>query len=185
MAGYLVLVDQSNLPSFGGFALDTGELVFGRSPECDYVLNHPTVSRRHAKVVVTEAAILVHDLGSRNGTYIDEARVRGGSPIVAGQRLRLGSVTLLLANGKPATDGPGSEPETRSSQPGAKASPDTVKLSPAQDRVFKQLLKGLSEKEIARRLRMSTHTVHHHVHAILRRFSVHSRPELLAMFLSK
>ena len=56
-------------------------------------------------------------------------------------------------------------------------------LSEAQQRVFDELLSGLPEKAIARRLRLSTHTVHNHIRAIFRHYEVHSRAELLARHL--
>jgi pSer/pThr/pTyr-binding forkhead associated (FHA) protein len=185
MGGYLVVVDQTNLPSFLAFSLETGETVLGRSPECDHVINHPTVSRRHAKVVVTETSITVADLGSRNGTYIDGLRVGESSTIAEGQQLCLGAVTFVLASNEPESPEPG-EVKTKSCPRGAPlTSADGVKLPPGQERVFKELLNGLSEKEIAARLRLSRHTVHNHVRAILGRFAFHSRSELLAAFVSK
>src|SRR5688572_12109731 len=61
----------------------------GRSPDCDVVLDHPTVSSHHARLSWTGATLLVEDLASANGTFVDDkrirtARVRPGSEIRCG-----------------------------------------------------------------------------------------------------
>jgi DNA-binding NarL/FixJ family response regulator len=63
-------------------------------------------------------------------------------------------------------------------------SPAPSQISAAQNRVFQKLLKGLSDKEIAHELKISPKTVHQHVQAIFRTMGVHSRPELLASFIT-
>src|SRR5271166_6255477 len=74
-----------------------GGQVLGRSPRCDFQLSHPTVSSRHAELLLCDESLSVCDLGSRNGTYVD------GIPIDCvrldvGQSLRLGLVTLQVAD---------------------------------------------------------------------------------------
>lgn len=61
--------------------LYAGENSVGRSPDCHVVLNEPTVSRRHAAIVIEGESIYLEDRGSTNGTYLNghkirEARVR-------------------------------------------------------------------------------------------------------------
>ena len=53
-------------------------------------------------------------------------------------------------------------------------------LSPRQRQTLECLLAGLSEKQIAARMRLSPNTVHHHIKALHRHFGVSSRSELLA-----
>jgi DNA-binding CsgD family transcriptional regulator len=57
-----------------------------------------------------------------------------------------------------------------------------IKLSPRQQQTLELLLAGDSEKQIARKLKLSPHTVHVYVKAIYRSFGVNSRAELLARF---
>ena len=57
----------------------------------------------------------------------------------------------------------------------------TTGLSPRQAETLKLLLQGQSEKQVARALGVSVHTVHVYVKAIYRRFDVSSRAELLAL----
>lgn len=68
-------------------------LVFGRDPGCDVTLDHPTVSARHARLVLTRSGIVLEDLGSTNGTYVDDARIDRVA-VERGTNVRLGDVIL-------------------------------------------------------------------------------------------
>jgi DNA-binding NarL/FixJ family response regulator len=57
-------------------------------------------------------------------------------------------------------------------------------LSPRQRETLRCLLEGASEKQAAKKLNLSRHTVHLYVTALYRRFDVHSRAELLTKVLS-
>jgi pSer/pThr/pTyr-binding forkhead associated (FHA) protein len=53
-----------------------GESVMvGRDHTCAIVLTHPAVSRRHARITLSNGAYLLEDLKSANGTYVNNARV--------------------------------------------------------------------------------------------------------------
>src|SRR5262249_46480118 len=74
-------------------------MVIGRAAEqCDLVVAHPTVSRRHARLRLSGDALQVEDLGSTNGTAIGGRMLRAGEPeaIQAGNKLKLGDVELLV-----------------------------------------------------------------------------------------
>ena len=75
-------------------------VVIGRnSSQCDVVLSHWTVSRRHARLSVTEDDKLqIEDLGSTNGTSIDGALIEPGMahPLQRGNRIKMGDVELVL-----------------------------------------------------------------------------------------
>ena len=79
-------------------ALRAGLHIIGRGPGVDLALPDPDVSRRHASLTVTPGGVTVHDLGSANGTYVDDLPVtEDGAELVAGQQLRCGSCVLALA----------------------------------------------------------------------------------------
>lgn len=61
--------------------------------------------------------------------------------------------------------------------------PGTPVLPPALRRVLAELLTGASEKQIARTLELSKHTVHDHIKKLYVHFGVSSRPELMARFI--
>lgn len=58
---------------------------------CDVELNDPDVSRRHAVVRQVDAGLAVEDLGSTNGTFVNERRISGIAEIAAGDRVRFGN----------------------------------------------------------------------------------------------
>ncbi len=57
------------------FLLSQEETSIGRAPECEVVLEDPSVSWHHARVIRTDAYCAVLDLGSTNGTYFDGERI--------------------------------------------------------------------------------------------------------------
>ncbi len=74
------------------FALpDRGELVIGRDPAAALPVDDTSLSRRHALLRVTPAAITIEDLGSKNGTRIGTRRLVAETP----QPLALGAVAEL------------------------------------------------------------------------------------------
>lgn len=89
----LSLSPSSFLLWLGDFVvhLKTGETIIGRGPDATVVIDSPDVSRQHARLFVTEDQVLVEDLGSKNGTFIDSERVlaprllRGPAEIVIGK----------------------------------------------------------------------------------------------------
>jgi hypothetical protein len=80
----------------GRVVVPRGEtLTLGRDAAAgDGLLDDPSVSRRHARVEADDAALLVTDLGSSNGTWRGEARVTEAL-LRSGDALRLGGVVLL------------------------------------------------------------------------------------------
>jgi len=157
----------------------------GRAPTCDLVIPHLSVSRCHAELSVIGASLAVHDLKSRNGTFVDEHRVES-SEVRAGQLLRFGSITFLIATNAAAIANEDVETQSLSqARDSMLAEVEGLKLTAAQRRVFDLLLEGLPEKQIARRLKISQHTVHNHVRKIYVGARVGSRPELLAQFVSR
>ena len=72
------------------------EVVLGRSDRAKPVLDHPTVSWEHAKILAQDGRFWIVDLNSTNGTYVDGLRVKGKTEIRAGQEIRLGTYALTI-----------------------------------------------------------------------------------------
>jgi two-component system response regulator AtoC len=72
------------------------EIDIGRSSTCDLVLEHPSVSRRHATLHTTPLAIM--DVGSRNGTKLRGATLEPGTltPFSLGEAIVIGEVSVLI-----------------------------------------------------------------------------------------
>ena len=88
--------------AFDRLAKSRDGFVIGRDvDQCEAVLSHPTVSRRHARLVVAANTLQIEDLGSTNGTSVDGAVVIAGilRPLQAGARLRIGDIELSVGYG--------------------------------------------------------------------------------------
>lgn len=72
----------------------------GKSPENDFVINNPTVSRSHARLIVADdnRHAILRDLGSKNGTYVDGVRIDGEMSIDLSHQLRFGSENIKLSD---------------------------------------------------------------------------------------
>ena len=71
------------------------EIVIGRSSELDMVLVEDMVSRKHAKIVTTDAAVMIQDLGSTNGTFVNGEKIRKAR-LKEGDRILVGTSILKL-----------------------------------------------------------------------------------------
>jgi DNA-binding NtrC family response regulator len=81
--------------------LPAAGVVIGADPACDVVLEDPAVSRRHVTIVPNEAGFEVNDLGSRNGTWLDGAKITRAT-VPPGSTLRIGtSVVQMLPAEEP------------------------------------------------------------------------------------
>ena len=76
------------------FAL-TGTMVIGRQNDSDIPVPAEEISRHHARLQVTPEGVLVEDMGSANGTFINDKRVQNGV-LKPGEELRLDTVRFML-----------------------------------------------------------------------------------------
>ncbi len=77
-------------------ALEPGETVIGRDPGAGLFIDDPSVSRRHARIVVTAESATLEDLGSKNGTQLGEERIESPVLLDDGARIRIGTVALTF-----------------------------------------------------------------------------------------
>ncbi len=182
-----MVLRNSNDLSMLAFELAKRTTMLGRDRGCDVVVDHPSVSRFHAELRVDDWMVTVHDLGSKNGTFVDGSRVETAI-IRAGQAVQFGTVAFELDIPTGKAPEVTAAPETATvSNVFAVVPPDQAlgQLSVTERRVFDLIMRGKTEKEVARQLGVSPHTVHAHVRQIYRAFGVHSRAELLAGYLPR
>ena len=72
-------------------------VLLGRNPECTLVLDDDYASGRHARIFEQEGRWLVEDLGSTNGTFVDNRRITAPTPLELGTTLRIGRTVVELA----------------------------------------------------------------------------------------
>jgi hypothetical protein len=78
------------------YPLAAGEHIIGRDPDIAVRLDGSTVSRRHARLVVTSGETVLEDLGSKNGTFLGADRVTSAVPLADGDTIRIGSVLVTF-----------------------------------------------------------------------------------------
>ena len=76
-------------------ALADGENVIGREPAAAILLDVAGVSRRHARIVVSERGAVLEDLGSKNGTRIGDTLVTGMVALHDGDAIHVGPVPII------------------------------------------------------------------------------------------
>lgn len=76
---------------------DASTLIVGREGTCDVTVADQGVSRRHAELRSDGRTLLVRDLGSRNGTWLNGQRIDHGQASV-GDRVAFGPVELTVAH---------------------------------------------------------------------------------------
>ena len=72
-----------------------GGMTVGRD-DCDVMLADPEVSRRHAVVHDGAAGPTIEDLGSKNGTFVNDARIDRPAVLRAGDEVRLGNTVWIV-----------------------------------------------------------------------------------------
>ena len=76
------------------FRLRQGVRVIGRADGADILVEDPKVSRRHATVERSDGQVLLSDVGSTNGTWLNHERVAGSALLADGDQIRVGNVTF-------------------------------------------------------------------------------------------
>ena len=71
-------------------------VVIGRGTDSSLTIKHPLLSRRHCEVYEEGGQVLVRDLASLNGTFVNDIRVETALPLVSGAQLKLGSVEMQV-----------------------------------------------------------------------------------------
>jgi len=77
------------------FPLRQGSYVLGRAKDADLQLQLETISRRHALVTVSGEEVIIEDLQSRYGTFVNGKRIESVA-IAIGARIVIGGLTLKL-----------------------------------------------------------------------------------------
>jgi ABC-type multidrug transport system ATPase subunit len=104
----MVFMDPDSASAQGGYsrismpeAQETraGALLIGRDETCGLVLPSPLVSRVHARVEKEKGVTRIKDMGSLNGTFVNQARVQEAS-LVEGDLVQIGGFALQYQNGE-------------------------------------------------------------------------------------
>ena len=78
-----------------------GETVVGRDADAGVRIDCDTVSRRHARLLVTGDQVTIEDLGSKNGTFLRGERLDAPARVTDADEIRVGAVRLVFCSCAP------------------------------------------------------------------------------------
>jgi pSer/pThr/pTyr-binding forkhead associated (FHA) protein len=70
--------------------------VIGRGEGCNLRSNSDAVSRQHCAITIAQSQVSVRDLGSRNGTFVNDQQIEGDQPLKSGDKLVIGPLQFEL-----------------------------------------------------------------------------------------
>jgi len=78
------------------FEITMPQCIVGRGQECDLKPVSPAVSRQHCAIQVMGGSVVVHDLHSRNGTFVNGERIEGHRALRPGDKLQIGPLVFEI-----------------------------------------------------------------------------------------
>ncbi len=99
------------------------KFVIGRASECTLRAGSSAISRRHCAILRKDDAWFVRDLGSRNGTYLNDSAVQTPTPIQVGDEIRVGPLHFRVeqyvksVGGSQAPRGAASAEQAKAAEP--------------------------------------------------------------------
>jgi pSer/pThr/pTyr-binding forkhead associated (FHA) protein len=85
------------------FTMGQPDFVIGRADDCDLQLDSDFVSRHHCRLVIDERdrVVKVRDLGSQNGTFVNDGPVKSERPLKDGDKLVVGCIPFAVHIAEP------------------------------------------------------------------------------------
>jgi Inner membrane component of T3SS, cytoplasmic domain len=83
-------------------ALPEREVTIGRDEKCFIRMTSAEVSREHCALIPTEKGLLVRDLGSQNGTIVNNVPIEGETLMQPGDFLQIGPIQFQVGGARPA-----------------------------------------------------------------------------------
>lgn len=190
----------------GEFVL-TSSVVLGRAQGCDLQVDDDSVSRRHAFIRVERDAVWVEDQSSRNGTWVNGARIAEPKRLAHGDKIGVGTCEFQLCAaaaldgsrvtqpviplmpplqaGQQANDldnksiAPAASAEALAQSANVTGGPSLSALSPRERAVFPLLASGLSQREIASQCGVTVKTIETYRTRIGHKLGLSTRAEFI------
>lgn len=134
--------------------LEQEEATLGRRQDADHVLGDMSVSRTHARLTRAAGAVIVTDLNSTRGTYVNGSPVETSVVVNHGDEIMFGAVPMVLEH--PRQEAADEQATMVFDTPEVETGPQ---LSPRQQQVLEGIARGLTNSEIADELGVTTRTV--------------------------
>lgn len=95
ISGHGVLVVRAGDLTGTRFSITKDTTKIGRTTDSDILLDDISVSRSHAEIVNSKSGLLVRDLGSLNGTYVNQVLIEQSS-LTHGDELQIGKFRMVF-----------------------------------------------------------------------------------------
>lgn len=160
-------------------AIDTFPFLLGRSANCNLSLTNSSISREHTLISMIKGEIFVEDCNSTNGTKLNGRTLNKSARLYENDKLALCDYEFkLIKEKKPLND----VTIISSSISPLEEFSRMYNLTPRESELLGYLVKGLSTKEIASSMFISTGTAKNHILNLLKKTDTHSRLELIRTF---
>jgi DNA-binding CsgD family transcriptional regulator len=163
------------------------EFVIGRGPACHLVLETDLVSRRHARLAEHEDGLVIEDLRSMNGVFVNERRIVEPTLLGHGDTIAIGTETLEIVDiflvpraARPTRPQP---IQFQRDTDGPELVTTTTRLELLTDRereVFELIALGHTQREIGEQLHVSVKTIESYRARIVQKLGCRTRAELVA-----
>jgi uncharacterized protein (TIGR02996 family) len=87
-----------------GYEFDRSEVTIGRSMLNELPLSSGSIARRHARIHVIDGELVIDDLGSTNGTYLNGQRITSPVAITSDDTILMGDLTLTIRGGEEGSE---------------------------------------------------------------------------------
>ena len=84
------------IQSGSDLSLSSARYSIGRAKDNDIIVSDSAVSTHHALIVIVSNVITLHDLNSRNGTFVNDNYVQGATKLTVGDTIKLGEVSFAI-----------------------------------------------------------------------------------------
>jgi DNA-binding CsgD family transcriptional regulator len=156
------------------FDLEEGEWIVGKGRDARIRLTDSGVSRRHAKIVrSSDGLVVVVDLQSTNGTYVNDVRTEVAR-LQEGARIGIGPDAELAFDYVPDGEADADADVAAAGRSG----PGEHPLTPRELEIARLVARGLTNPQVAARLSIKTRTVASHLDNIYARLKISSRAAL-------
>jgi hypothetical protein len=129
---FKLIVNQGPQPG-RTFVLDRDLFILGRDPGCNIVIDAPQVSRQHARIRKYGGQVVIEDLRSANGTFVNGMRLTGPRTLVNGDVISLGGVVTFTCT-YPPVPAPYQSPPRPQYPPSPRQPPTPVAAPPKRTR---------------------------------------------------
>ena len=162
--------------------IDKSPFIIGRRDDCNLSLISQNISRRHAEIFFSSGSLMIQDLKSMNGTFVNDERIKGVVKLFHNDIIHVADMKfrILLKDrediGTPTGTFFVDMPKKSDSFI------DHYDLTKREEEILYHLLAGKSTKKIADVCFISEGTAKNHILNIFKKTDVHSRFELLAFY---